>query len=168
MQIRFWWFQSSLTQNNDIGGSVSPPKTRTRTFSGLLETSFDEEVGDEDQDNQEKSPKTSRRQKTSDFQCQVDVGIEFATSDIIDIDDILANTVDTSDMGTDPAFDNNQQLLRSLEDKLRYVKLLQNVKLFHLSLFGLSRRINFLLFQKINVSLGNREGKECWNEVRFQ
>lgn len=166
MQIRFWWFQSSLTQNNDIGGSVSPPVTRTRTFSGLLETSFDEEVGDEDQDNQEKSPKASKRQKTRDFQCQVE--IEFVTSDIIDIDDILDNAIDTCDTGTDPVFDNDQELLRSLEDKLRYIKLLQNVKLFHLSLFGLSRRINFLLFQKINVSLGNREGKECWNEVRFQ
>ena len=83
------------------------------------------------------------------------------TSDIIDIDDILDNTIDTCDMGTDPVFDNDQELLKSLEDKLRYIKLLQNVKLFHLSLFGLSRRINFLLFQKIKVSLGNREGKEC-------
>ena len=129
-----------------------------------METSFDEEVGiegDEDQDNQENSLKTSRRQKTRDVQCQVDVGIEFATSDIIDIDDILGNTNDSCDMGTDPAFDYSQELLRSLEEKLRYIKLLQNVKLFHLSLFGLSRRINFLLFQKINVSLGNREGKEC-------
>ena len=126
-----------------------------------METSFDEEVGDEDQDNQEKSPKASKRQKTRDFQCQVEVGIGFATSDIIDIDDILDNAIDTCDTGTDPVFDNDQELLRSLEDKLRYIKLLQNVKLFHLSLFGLSRRINFLLFQKINVSLGNREGKEC-------
>ena len=168
MQIRFWWFQSSLTQNNDTQGSVSPPITRTRSHSGLLETSFDEEEGDQNQDNQDKSCERKRRQKTKDFQCQMDAGVDFATSDVIDIDDILGDhKIDTCDMGTDPAFDDNQELLRSLEDKLRYIKLSPYVKLFHLSLFGLSRRINFLLFQKINVSLGNREGKECWNEVRF-
>ena len=92
----------------------------------------------------------------------MDAGVDFATSDVIDIDDILGDHKnDTCDMGTDPAFDDNQELLRSLEDKVRYIKLSPYVKLFHLSLFGLSRRINFLLFQKINVSLGNREGKEC-------
>ena len=130
-----------LTQNNDTGGSISPPITRTRSHSGLLETSFDEEKGDENQD--KTCERRKRRQKVKDFQCQIDASIDFETSEVIDVDDILGDTIDTCDIGTDPAFDDNQELLRSLEDKLRYIKLSQNVKLFHLSLFGLSRRITF-------------------------
>ena len=105
-----------LTQNNDIEGSISPPITRTRSHSGLLETSFDEEKCEE---NQDKTCERKRRHKVKDFQCQINASIEFGTSDVIDVDAILGDTIDTCDSGTDPAFDDNQELLRSLEDKLR-------------------------------------------------
>ena len=109
-----------LTQNNDIGGSISPPMTRTRSHSGLLETSFDEEKGEENKDNQDKTCEGKRVQKVKDFQCQIDASIDFATSEVIDVDDILGDTIETCDSGTDPAFYDYQELLRSLEDKLRY------------------------------------------------
>ena len=90
--------------------------TRTRSHSGLLETSFDEEKGE---DNPDKLREGKKVQKVKDFQCQIDASIDFATSEVIDVDDILGDTIDTCDSGTDPAFDDNQELLRSLEDKLR-------------------------------------------------
>ena len=108
-----------LTQNNDIGGSISPPITRTRSHSGLLETSFDEEKCEENQNNQDKTCERKRRYKVKDFQCQIDASIDFGTSNVIDVDAILGDTIDTCDSGTDPALDDNQELLRSLEDKLR-------------------------------------------------
>ena len=97
-----------------------------------METSFDEEEGDEARENQDDSCERTRRQETRDFQCQCQMkaGIDFETSDVIDVDIVLCDdTKGTRDTGTDPAFDDNQQLLKSLEDKLRYIKLLQNKKI---------------------------------------
>ena len=57
--------------------------TRTRSHSGLLETSFDDD--DEDSVTQDKSCR--RKQEKSDFQCQA--GSDFETSDVIDVDEAL-------------------------------------------------------------------------------
>merc|ERR1739838_447366 len=81
--------------------------------------SFDEEKCEENQNNQDKTCERKRRYKVKDFQCQIDASIDFGTSNVIDVDAILGDTIDTCDSGTDPALDDNQELLRSLEDKLR-------------------------------------------------
>ena len=104
--------------------------TRTRSHSGLLETSFDE--ADEDKSTQDKSCR--RKQEKSDFQCQA--GTDFETSDVIDVDEALGDddddddvdealggTTDTCDTGSDPVFDDQQAVLETLEDRLRYIKL---------------------------------------------
>ena len=104
--------------------------TRTRSHSGLLETSFDDD--DEDSGTQDKSCK--RKQEKSDFQCQA--GSDFETSDVIDVDEALGDddddddvdealggTTDTCDTGSDPVFDDQQAVLETLEDRLRYIKL---------------------------------------------
>ena len=102
--------------------------TRTRSHSGLLETSFDDD--DEDSMTQDKSCR--RKQEKSDFQCQA--GIDFETSDVIDVDEALGDddddvdealggTTDTCDKGSDPVFDDQQAVLETLEDRLRYIKL---------------------------------------------
>ena len=108
--------------------------TRTRSHSGLLETSFDDD--DEDSVTQDKS--CGRKQEKSDFQCQA--GSDFETSDVIDVDEALGETTDTCDdatrvnealggttdtcdTGSDPVFDDQQAVLETLEDRLRYIKL---------------------------------------------
>ena len=101
--------------------------TRTRSHSGLLETSFDDD--DEDSVTQDKSCR--RKQEKSDFQCQA--GSDFETSDVIDVDEALGDdddvdealggTTDTCDKGSDPVFDDQQAVLETLEDRLRYIKL---------------------------------------------
>ena len=104
--------------------------TRTRSHSGLLETSFDDD--DEDSVTQDKSCR--RKQEKSDFQCQA--GSDFETSDVIDVDEALGDddddddvdealggTSDTCDKGSDPVFDDQQAVLETLEDRLRYIKL---------------------------------------------
>ena len=111
--------------------------TRTRSHSGLLETSFDDD--DEDSVTQDKS--CGRKQEKSDFQCQA--GSDFETSDVIDVDEALGGTtdtcdtcddatrvdealgetIDTCDKGSDPVFDDQQAVLETLEDRLRYIKL---------------------------------------------
>ena len=105
--------------------------TRTRSHSGLLETSFDDD--DEDSVTQDKSCR--RKQEKSDFQCQA--GSDFETSDVIDVDEALGDdddddddvdealggTTDTCDTGSDPVFDDQQAVLETLEDRLRYIKL---------------------------------------------
>ena len=91
--------------------------TRTRSHSGLLETSFDDD--DEDSVTQDKSCR--RKQEKSDFQCQA--GSDFETSDVIDVDEALGGTTDTCDTGSDPVFDDQQAVLETLEDRLRYIKL---------------------------------------------
>jgi len=89
------------------------------TRSGVLETSFDtlEDNGDgiisENCQNN-----VLNKQDMKDFQCQVNIGCKLKTSEIIDVDDELLDSCETTDISTDPVFD-DKILVENLENKIR-------------------------------------------------
>ena len=105
--------QSILTQKNIF------TTTLRDTRSGVLETSFDtlEDNGDgiisENCQNN-----VLNKQDMKDFQCQVNIGCKLKTSEIIDVDDELLDSCETTDISTDPVFD-DKILVENLENKIR-------------------------------------------------